>query len=465
MNHAMIWLSFTTISLIAYAGMVMLHWQTGTLRDGQAPTTLAWYAVAFAAYLASLAWAGRRQRPPLALIWLGAMAFRVTLLFTGPSLSDDVYRYLWDGYVFNHGISPYAYPIDSPALDDLDIPLRAMANHGWMASPYLPAAQLLFAGMTRLLPLQPLIFQVAMVIFDLLAAWLLLSLLRAAALPDHRLLLYLWNPLVVVELAHGAHVDGWMIFLTILALWLTFSPKRSRLSSWLAPAALALATLTKLLPVLLLPVLFWHWRWRHLLFYGGLIIILLLPFGWQAGWGLTGPLDGTGLFGAVRIYADQWNFNSGPVHWLAVDVLPALGVAAPIETAKGVGLLALLAVLIVTWFQARRRAALRPTLRLMAVPLMAYLLLTPTVHPWYALFLLVFLPFLPPAAAEPRRYWLAVFPWLYLSATLPLSYLTYLDPFDFRELAWVRQIEWLPALALLLVWIIFSRIQSRPSPA
>jgi len=234
-----IWLTLTTISLIAYGGMVSLHWQTGTLRDEQIPMTLAWYAVAFAAYLGSVAWAERRPARAthaMALIWLGAIAFRVILLFTSPTLSDDVYRYLWDGYVFNNGVSPYAYPIESPALDHFDIPLRSMANHGWMASPYLPASQLLFAGMTRLLPLQPLIFQLAMVIFDLLAGLLLVDLLRTAVLPDHRVLLYLWNPLVVVEVAHGAHVDAWMIFLTMLALWLTFSPKRPRLSIWLGLA-------------------------------------------------------------------------------------------------------------------------------------------------------------------------------------------------------------------------------------
>ena len=84
------------------------------------------------------------------------------------------------------------------------------------------------------------------------------------------------------------------------------------------------------------------------------------------------------------------------------------------------------------------------------------LLVSPTVHPWYALILLVFLPFLPPATGEPRRQWLAVWPWLYLSAALPLSYLTYLDPLDFRELEWVRRTEWLPTLALLLLWIIYS---------
>ncbi|RME65301.1 MAG: hypothetical protein D6790_02055, partial [Caldilineae bacterium] len=32
------------------------------------------------------------------------------------------------------------------------------------------------------------------------------------------------------------------------------------------------------------------------------------------------------------------------------------------------------------------------------------------------------------------------------------SYLTYLDPLDFRELEWVRNIEWRPTLGLLAVW-------------
>jgi alpha-1,6-mannosyltransferase len=448
-----------TISLLAYGGLVGLHLQTGTLRDEHTPTTLAWYGVVFAAYLASIFWAERRKSASLTIIWGGAIAFRLLLLFTTPSLSDDVYRYLWDGYVTNHGVSPYAYPIDSPELDHLDIPLRALANHSWMASPYLPTAQFLFTGLTRWLPLHPAIFQISMVIFDLLTGLLLINLLNLSRLPTQRVLLYLWNPLVIIEVAHGAHLDAWMIFLTMLSLWLTFSSNRSKMSTWLAPVTLALATLTKFMPVLLLPILFWRWRWGQLVLYGLVTFVLLFPFGLQAGWGLTGPLDGSGLFGAVRIYADQWNFNSGLFHWLEANYLPDLGVVETFEWAKRLALLALLAITVVVWFQARRRPDVRPALRLMAVPFMAYLLLTTTVHPWYALILLAFIPFLPPASAESPWRWLSVAPWLYLSAALPLSYLTYLNPLDFRELEWVRRVEWLPTLALLAVWMMGSMVR------
>ena len=434
--------------------MVSLHLQHGTLRDAHIPDTLVWYALAFVAYLAAILWVERRRTTSLAVIWGAAIAFRVLLLFTVPTLSDDIYRYLWDGHVANNGVSPYAYPIDSPELDYLDIPQRALANNRWMASPYLPTAQFLFTGLTSLFPLQPVVFQAAMVIFDLLSAMLIVKLLRIAELPGYRILIYLWNPLVVVEVAHGAHVDAWMVFLTMLALWLTFSPHRAKMSTWLAPVFLALATLTKILPLLLLPILFWRWRWRQLAFYGAVTIVLLVPPGLYAGWGLTGPLDGTGLFGAIRIYADQWNFNSGIFHWLEVHLLPRLGVIEAAGWAKGVLILALLVVMIGVWLQAQRRPDVRSTLRLMAVPYMAYILLNTTIHPWYILILLAFLPFLPPLPTETQWYWLAAAPWLYLSGAVTLSYLTYLDPHDFRELEWVRQTEWLPTLGLVILWII-----------
>lgn len=460
----------TAAGLATYAGMAGLHWRYGSLRDSYTPFTLGWYGLAFAVYLAALFWAERQKRVAPAILWGGAVAFRVALLFTLPTLSDDVYRYLWDGHVALHGVSPYAYPIDSPALDGLDIPLRSLANNRWMASPYLPAAQVVFAGLARIFPLHPLVMQIFMVLFDLLSGLLLVKLLKLAQLPGYRVLVYLWNPLVVVEVAHAAHIDAWMIFLTLLAFWLTFSPNRAGLSTWLAPPVLALATLTKVLPVLLVPVLFWRWPRRLVLVYAGTAAALLAPFGIRAGWGLTGPLDGTGLFGAIRIYADQWNFNSGLFHWLEVDLLPALGVATAAEdVARRIVLAALAAVLAVIWLKARGQTGVRFLLRLAAAAAAAYLLLATTVHPWYALLLLAFVPFLSPGPDESPWQWMALAPWLYLSAALPLSYLTYLDPLDFRELEWVRNIEWRPTLGLLAVWagvwpFVFRRRAERYNP-
>lgn len=449
------------IGLGGYLGMVMLHLQQGTLRSWHTPHTIGWYLVAFGGYLLALFWAERQQSASLFIIWSGAIIFRLLLMVTTPTLSDDVYRYIWDGYVTNHGVSPYAHPIDSPALDHLDIPQRAQANNRWMASPYLPTAQMLFAALTYLFPLRPMFFQMAMIMFDLMAAQLLAKLINVAGQPGYRILIYLWNPLVIVEVAHGAHIDALMVYLALLALWLTFAPEQTNFTRWMAPLALAMATLTKILPIFLLPVLFWRWRWRQLLLYGLATAGLLLPFGLSAGWGLTGPLDGIGVFGALRIYADQWNFNSGLFHWLEVNWLPALGVTAATEWAKRMVGAAMLLTLVGVWLAARRRRYIRAELRLVALPFMAYLLLSTTVHPWYLLVLLAFLPLLAPTAEESPWRWLSLAPWLYLSGALALSYVTYLNPLDFREFEWVRNTEWLPTLGLFGIWVVWATTRIR----
>ena len=133
---------------------------------------------------------------------------------------------------------------------------------------------------------------------------------------------------------------------------------RSKDSWLLSPLFLGLATLTKLLPVLLLPVLFWFWNWRQRLFYGVVVVVSLLPFGLQAGWGVRGDLDGRGLFGALRIYGSQWKFNSGLFHWLEIW-LGKQNFADPTTIAKVI--IGLLLLLIVTAVWLLRANANKPT--------------------------------------------------------------------------------------------------------
>ena len=422
--------------------------------------------------------AGRRTLP----LTLGlAILFRVTLLFTTPpTLSTDVYRYIWDGRMTNAGVNPYAHAVNSPLLDRFDSPQRALVNHSWMASPYLPAAQAFFAAVYRLAPDSvpsewpflksdsPLSFQVAAVLLDLLTGWLLIDLLNRLGLPRTWALIYLWNPLVVVEFAHGAHLDALMICLVMVAFWLLIAADGwlSSASAFLSAVALAAATLTKGLPALLLPVLARRWGWRHTLAYAVLVIAACLPFALGAGWGLVGPLDGEGLFGALRIYTAYWNFNSGLYHWLELGLsacwTPGTGPSAavgwqPILVARLTALAALCLVVIVTWRRGRRCGDALALLRLALLPLAAYLLLATTVHPWYVTFVTPLLPFLPPRRGEAARRRRLLVPWLYFSAAVPLSYLTYLDPANPRESGLVRLVQYVP-LYVLLVWSVWPTL-------
>jgi hypothetical protein len=451
--------------------MVFLH----DLRQHTIP--FLWlYGLACLSYGVAVYWLlrGSDQRRTLPLVLGLAILFRATLLFTTPpTLSDDVYRYIWDGRLMNAGVNPYAYAVESPLLDRFDSPQRALVNNSWMASPYLPSAQALFVAVYRFAPDSPLAFQVAAVLFDLLTGWLVIDLLRRLGLPQTRALIYLWNPLVIVEFAHGAHVDALMICLMMAALWALVAA-RFKLPS---VVALAAATLTKGLPALLLPVVARRWGWHRIAVYIGLVAVVCLPFALGAGWGLTGSLDGEGLFGALRIYAAHWNYNGGLYHWLEVwlssyrtpgAVPPEIVGWGPIRAAKLIVAVALGLVLIAVWWKSRQRddnrsaetsaSSVEPRsrrslalLQLAMVPLAAYLLLATTVHPWYATLIIPLLPFLSSKQREAARGGRLLLPWLYFSAVVSLSYLTYLDPSNLREYDLVRLVEYVP-LYLLLVW-------------
>ncbi len=486
-------LTLFAASLCAYLGMVSMQLRHGSLGGAVVFEFLAWFGLAFVTYAAAIFWlekwwsSERRSRPGgrpgvrgfflAGGLWLGACLFRWLLLRTYPTLSSDVFRYIWDGHVSVNGISPYEFPIYASQLDWLDIPFRAQAHHVHMASPYMPVAQWYFTAVAFLYPLEPISFQTAAVLMDLGTAFVLSRLLALADLPAHRLLIYLWNPLAIVETAQGAHLDALMVLLTVLAVYAMAewsagqrrasenaptAPGPSKLPfSVLTPALLALATLTKLVPLVLTPVFWWRWNWGSRLLYGYLVVGMLVAPALRAGWGLSGDLDGRGLFGALRIYLAEWNFNSGLFHWLE-EWLRQMGIGRPMAQAKEITFFLLFLLLLGVWLWSRHtRDNPRTTLRWLAVPLGGYLLLTTTVHPWYLLALLPFLPLLTPGTDEPARVWLWTLPWLWLSGALALSYAAYLDPANLREYELVRQLEWLPALLLLgiaLKWRDAGRI-------
>jgi alpha-1,6-mannosyltransferase len=473
-----------TAMAVCFAAFVPLP----NLRGPEVITFLVYFLLAGAAYFLSVIRLDR-DHLPIALIWGFALVFRLILLFTSPTLSDDVYRYIWDGHLFNNGINPYALPVNSPLLEAYDIPLRALVNNNWMASPYLPSAQLLFASLTRVASENVRIFQTSAVILDLLTGWLVMDILKLLGLPRRQVLIYLWNPLIILEFAHGAHIDSLMITLVMATFWILVKAKpgslhENKLRST-SVLTLAGATLTKVVPVLLVPVVVRRWGWRRLSLYIAILLVITTLFTIGAGWGLTGPIDGNGLFGAIRIYTYYWNYNSGIYHWLEVWLTgyPTPGAVPPEAVEQGrillaksisMGLLGLsiLATGLWAWRIDGPQGADHQTrnlrlLRLAVIPIGAYLLFSTTIHPWYVTLILPFLPFLLPRKDEIPISGRFMWPWLYFSIAVAFSYLTYLDPQNLREFAWVRNVEYLPFYGLLAwaalvgLWQSYSHQRNR----
>ena len=187
----------------------------------------------------------------------GIIAFAVLmqgiLIFSRPTLTDDMYRYVWDGRVQAQGISPYRYPPNAPELLSLrDKDIYPSINRKPVVTVYPPAAEAAYFLLWRIWPDNVHWFQAAMEAGSLLAGILLIGLLSDLGYSPARALIFLWSPLLVFETAHAAHVDGLVLPFLVGAWW-----ARVRNKDVLTGFLLAIATAMKFYPALLLPFL---WR-------------------------------------------------------------------------------------------------------------------------------------------------------------------------------------------------------------
>ncbi len=376
-----------------------------------------WSLWLFALYLPFVAWA--RHLPKGALWWALvslALLSRVLLWPHDPSMSDDAYRYLWDGKVQAHGLNPYEEPPTSLYLLHLRDPLiHPFINHPKMPTVYPPVAQAVFTGAYLLQPHGFVGLKALFVLFELVACWLMLSWLQSRGKPAGGLLLYLWCPLPILEISLDAHLDV-MAMPFLLAILFAAAAKRGVAVGVL----LALTILIKPLPIFWVPVLFVWLRWRQgwwmlaSAFVTGLC--LMLPYLQE--WG--------NFLKQMGMYSRHWYFN-GPFYtlldiWLIKDANR---------------LILSIIVLLASIGSAFLHIPLRWRLFL---PMAVYMLFTPTLYPWYLLWLAP---------------WLVIGPSRFLFgcvALIPLSHLVR----TFKQLngEWalppaIMLLEFLPLLLLL----------------
>jgi hypothetical protein len=405
-----------------------------SLRKGIIPGFLLHFYLLFALYLGS-AWcvcrAGADGRAMSIILITFSVAFRATLLWTQPVLSDDIYRYVWDGRVQAAGINPYLFAPESPELSRLrDDTLYPLINRPWARTIYPPGAQWLFRGIYATLPDGVVSMKAAVVAFDLLTILLLMRLLRSLSLPAGRVILYAWHPLAIFELAGSGHLDGMMIPFTLWGLLIL----TRRRDAW-AGASLGAAAGIKLYPALMIPAVVRRHGPRLLLPAAAVVALLYLPYIWTAGSGVLGFLP-------QYLSDPEERFNSGPGALLAYGV----GVLTPYPAlvANGALALALLAVGLrgVTTHDRSLHAIIAEMLLLFGT----FVTFAQTVHPWYLLWMLPLVAIRPSAC------------WLYLSGAIALSYVKYTDE-HLRMPLWAGILEYLPFYLLALMALRAGRLR------
>jgi hypothetical protein len=355
---------------------------------------LAWW-VAWAVAIACLRRTGARR-----LLWvvvLGAIALRVAAMTAVVPLSDDLYRYAWDGRVQASGTDPYRYPPTAPELaglrDDWLFPDAAecerrdkdpgctIINRPSVRTIYPPLAQVWFvaghgAGASQL---RDLGWQIVGLVADLATMLLLWRLLLRFGRDPRWVAVYAWSPVAVLEAVQNGHVDGLATFFVLAAVGLA-----GRRPGW-SGAALGAAAMVKLYPALLLPVLLGRRPVRVVTAFVAVVVVSYLPHLLALGADVLGYLPG---YLAEEDYAAGGRYLM--LRPLGLSGLPATVVAALLG----------LAVVAVVLRQVRREPydVVVPALLLLG----AALLVATPVQPWYGL------PLAALAALAVRPVWLVI---------------------------------------------------------
>ena len=379
-------------------------------------TFLVLYGIAFAAYVlaARLVLGTRIQDARLALMVVAVSALaQASVIPARPDLSTDIHRYAWEGRVVLHGGNPFLTPPDDStlaALRDADYGQVARQN---MPAIYPPLAQGAFALAQRVHS-GPVALKILFSLFNLGTTLVLFRLLRRRGVPETHALLFAWNPLVIVEAGLSGHVDAMAAFFLVLGLALWESGRRV----W-SGVALGASALVKYLALASVA-----WLARRCYYAVAAVVLLVVVAGYIPFWDA-----GAKLFASLRLYTATWYFN-GPPFFMLSSFLGSQDLARRLLLGGG-GAFVLVA--------AMRE---RDLARFMYLVVGCALVISPTVYPWYLLWIAPFF------ALYRNRAWIA------FSALVMLSYAVwhyYTDTGAWVLPNWLLAIEYAPFYVLLLL--------------
>ncbi len=365
---------------------------------------------------------------------VAGMLFRMLLLFSIPNLSDDVYRFIWDGRLTSNGINPFSHLpaeiIQMPAITGFTEELYLLLNSANYYTIYPPVLQGIFWLGAKLFPINVfatiVFFKCIILLFEVGTVFIILQILKKLSLPKHLSLLYILNPLVITELTGNVHFDGVMIFFVLLA-FLFFIKNNWQVSA----IGLALGVATKLLPVLFLPLIVnklgWKKGLRYAVITGGTSIILFAF--------VFDIATIQHMLNSIDLFIRRFEFNASIYY--VVRYLGTLIKGYNIIAIAGPALILLSSLLILFISFKRNNNSENKILKTALLIISTWFIFSTTVHPWYIC--------LPVALAVFTPYRFAII-W---SFTATLSYAAY-QTIPVKEVLWLTVAGYIALIAYAL---------------
>jgi alpha-1,6-mannosyltransferase len=193
-----------------------------------------------------------------------ALLFRLIFLFAIPNLSQDFYRFIWDGRMLLNGFNPYLSLPETFVQQNLQPIAETTKLYNGMGelngshyTNYPPLNQLcfliaaLFAGKSIFGAV--LVLRSIIILADIGILYFGKKLLKRLNLPVKNIFWYFLNPFIIIEMTGNLHFEPVMLFFLVWALYKLHQQK------WIFAAILiACSVSVKLIPLLFLP-LFFQW--------------------------------------------------------------------------------------------------------------------------------------------------------------------------------------------------------------
>ena len=381
-----------------------------------------------------------------------SVLFRFLFLFAIPNLSQDFYRFIWDGQMILSGLNPYLstpdYQMELGALTNFPNQLELYDGMGSLSASnytnYPPLNQLCFV-IANLFPGHSILnsivgMRILIIGADLGTLHFGKKLLEKLNIPSNRIFWYILNPFIIIELTGNLHFEGVMIFFFVWSLYLLHCRK------WIISAIILACSISmKLIPLMFLP-LFFKWFKKEngklnlkklIKFYsvvGGTLILFFIPF--------FSMEFITNYSKTIGLWFGNFEFN-GSIYYLAREIGYAItGYNEIAIITKIFPLISLSIILYFSFFRATHTITELATSMLLT--LSCYLFLSTTVHPWYLTTLIILSIY---AAYRYALIW---------SVVIILSYFAYAD-IDYAENLWVLAFEYLIVFSVFIWEVVLKK--------
>jgi len=376
------------------------------------------------------------------LLWT-SMIFRLIFIIAIPCLSDDYFRFLWDGKLFINGFNPYLYlPSEIVNTDIAKTAGLSEELYNGLNSPnyytvYPPINQLLFSiggFFSKFGMLAGIIaIRVPILIAEFFTIKYIRKLLDSLSMPHHHILWYALNPLVIVELSGNLHFEGMMLLCIVVGIYWLMANKWAGAAIWWA-----MAISIKLIPILFLPIILKRLDFaKSIWFYiitSLALALTFLPF-------LDEQLIHH-IISSVNLYFQTFEFNASIYYIIRWVGFKQVGYNIIQQVGPILSITTFVLVMLVYFY---KNNSWEDSLKKMLFAYTIYLLLATTIHPWYIINLVLLSVFV-------RNYRYAII-W---SVLVILSYSAYMMD-DYQENYLFIAIEY----SVVIGWLGFELIRSK----